>query len=138
MEDCIFCKIIKGDIPCFKIYEDDKVLAFADVNPINTCHTLIIPKAHAAGLLEISGDDLSAIHQASIKIAKAMQASLKPDGIACLQLNGRAVNQVVMHYHLHLIPRKAEDPELSMTAWELVPGDMQEIETTAKQIAAAI
>ena len=138
MEDCIFCKIIKGDIPCFKIYEDDKVLAFADVNPINTGHTLIIPKAHAAGLLEISGDDLSAIHQASIKIAKAMQASLKPDGIACLQLNGRAVNQVVMHYHLHLIPRKAEDPELSMTAWELVPGDMQEIETTAKQIAAAI
>ena len=67
-----------------------------------------------------------------------MQASLKPAGIACLQLNGRAVNQVVMHYHLHLIPRKAEDPELSMTAWELVPGDMQEIEAIAQKIAAAV
>ena len=138
MEDCIFCKIIKGDIPCFKVYEDDKVLAFADINPINTGHTLIIPKTHAANLLEIAGDDLTAIHQASIKIANAMQVSLKPDGIACLQLNGRAVNQVVMHYHLHLIPRKTEDPELSMTAWELVPGDMEEVEAVAQKIAAAI
>ena len=138
MEDCIFCKIIKGDIPCFKVYENDKVLAFADINPINTGHTLIIPKTHAANLLEIAPDDLTAIHHASIKVAKAMQASLMPDGIACLQLNGRAVNQVVMHYHLHLIPRKAEDPELSMTAWELVPGDMQEIEAVAQKIAAAV
>ena len=138
MEDCIFCKIVKGDIPCFKVYENEKVLAFADINPINTGHTLIIPKTHAASLLEISKDDLTAIHEASIIIAQAMQASLTPDGIACLQLNGRAVNQVVMHYHLHLIPRKAGDPELTMTAWELVPGDMAEIEAVAQQIAAAV
>ena len=138
MEDCIFCKIIKGDIPCFKVYEDEKVLAFADINPITTGHTLIIPKVHAENLFEIAADDLSAIHQASIHIARAMRAALKTDGIACLQLNGRAVNQVVMHYHFHLIPRKAEDPELSMTAWELIPGDMQAIETVAKQIAAAL
>jgi histidine triad (HIT) family protein len=138
MEGCIFCKIVKGDIPCFKILEDDKVLSFADVNPINTGHTLIIPKRHAENIWEIDGEDLAAIHRASLKIAKAMKTSLNPDGIAFLQLNGRAVNQIVMHYHLHLIPRKSSDPKLTMTEWELVTGDMTAIGKTAEKIAAAI
>ncbi|MBW1822838.1 MAG: HIT domain-containing protein [Deltaproteobacteria bacterium] len=67
MEDCIFCKIVKGDIPCFKIYEDDRVLAFEDVNPISEGHTLVIPKAHAENIWEISNEDLTAIHLASKK-----------------------------------------------------------------------
>jgi len=138
MEGCIFCKIVKGEIPCFKILEDDRVLSFADVNPINTGHTLIIPKRHAENIWEIDGEDLAAIHRASLKIAKAMKTSLNPDGIAFLQLNGRAVNQIVMHYHLHLIPRKSSDPKLTMTEWELVPGDMTAIGKTAEKIAAAI
>jgi histidine triad (HIT) family protein len=138
MEGCIFCKIVRGEIPCFKILEDDRVLSFADVNPINTGHTLIIPKRHAENIWEIDGEDLAAIHQASLKIARAMKTSLDPDGIAFLQLNGRAVNQVVMHYHLHLIPRKSSDPKLTMTEWELVPGDMTAIGKTAEKIAAAI
>jgi histidine triad (HIT) family protein len=138
MEGCIFCKIVRGEIPCFKILEDDRVLSFADVNPINTGHTLIIPKRHAENIWEIDGEDLAAIHRASLKIAKAMKTSLNPDGIAFLQLNGRAVNQIVMHYHLHLIPRKSSDPKLTMTEWELVPGDMTAIGKTAETIAAAI
>ena len=138
MEGCIFCKIVRGDIPCFKIFEDDRVLSFADVNPINTGHTLIIPKQHAENIWEIDGEDLAAVHRASLKIAKAMKTSLDPEGIAFLQLNGRAVNQVVMHYHLHLIPRKSSDPKLTMTEWELVPGDMTAIGKTAEKIAAAI
>ncbi len=138
MEDCIFCKIVEGEIPCFKIYEDENVLAFADINPINTGHTLIIPKNHADNIWGISEEDLCAIHRASIKVAKAMQASIQPDGIACLQLNGRAVNQLVMHYHLHLIPRKADDPKLTMTEWELVPGNMKLVQETANKIAAAV
>ena len=138
MEGCIFCKIVKGEIPCFKILEDDRVLSFADVNPINTGHTLIIPKRHAENIWEIDGEDLAAIHRASLKIAKAMKTSLNPDGIAFLQLNGRAVNQIVMHYHLHLIPRRSSDPKLTMTEWELVPGDMAAIGKTAEKIAAAI
>jgi histidine triad (HIT) family protein len=138
MEGCIFCKIVRGEIPCFKILEDDRVLSFADVNPINTGHTLIIPKRHAENIWDIDGEDLAAIHRASLKIAKAMKTSLNPDGIAFLQLNGRAVNQIVMHYHLHLIPRKSSDPKLTMTEWELVPGDMTAIGKTAEKIAAAI
>ena len=138
MDDCIFCKIIKGEIPCFTVYEDDRVLAFADINPINNGHTLLIPKAHAENIWEISETDLTAIHNASKKVALAIKTALQPEGMACLQLNGRAVNQVVMHYHLHLIPKSADEPDLTMTAWELKPGDMQAIESTAKKIAVAI
>ena len=136
MEDCIFCKIVKGEIPCFTIYEDDNVLAFADINPINTGHTLIIPKSHAENIWEIEEDDLTAIHRTASRVAGAMKTALQPDGIAFLQLNGRAVNQLVMHYHLHLIPRGADDPALTMTEWELVPGDMKAIEEAARKIAA--
>ena len=137
MDDCIFCKIVKGEIPCFTIFEDDSVLAFADINPISTGHTLIIPKSHAENIWEIEEADLTAIHRTARRVAEAMKTALQPDGIAFLQLNGRAVNQLVMHYHLHLIPRSAEDPALTMTEWELVPGDMKVIEETARKIAAA-
>ncbi len=138
MEDCIFCKIVKGDIPCFKVYEDDRILAFEDVNPISEGHTLIIPKAHAENIWEISGEDLTAIHLASKKVADAIKEVLSPAGVAVLQLNGRGVNQVVMHYHLHLIPRVSGGPELTMTAWELIPGDMDAIKLTGDRIAAAM
>ena len=138
MEDCIFCKIIKGEIPCFKVYEDDRVLAFADINPITDGHTLIIPKSHAENLYEISEEDVTAIHLASKKIANAIKIALDPVGIAVLQLNGRGVNQVVMHYHLHLIPRAQNAPELKMTAWELIPGNMDAVKRTSEKIAAAI
>lgn len=138
MKDCIFCKIVKGEIPCFKIYEDEKVLSFADINPIRNGHSLIIPKNHAENIWEIEEDDLTAVHRVSRRIAGAMKNALQPDGIAFLQLNGRAVNQLVMHYHLHLIPRKAADPALTMTEWELVPGEMQVIEETARKIADAL
>jgi len=134
MEDCIFCKIVKGDIPCHKIYEDQRVLAFADINPAAEGHTLIIPKRHAANLWEIPVDDLTAIHQASKKIAQAMKKALNPLGVACLQLNGKGANQVVMHYHLHLIPRVANSAELPMTCWELKPGDPEAIKQTAQKI----
>ena len=138
MENCIFCKIIKGEIPCFKVYEDDRVLAFADINPIADGHTLIIPKAHAENLYEISEKDVTAIHLASKKIADAIKISLDPVGIAVLQLNGRGVNQVVMHYHLHLIPRSGDEPELPVSTWELAQGDMEAIRETAEKIASAI
>jgi histidine triad (HIT) family protein len=138
MEGCVFCKIVQGQIPCFKVYEDERVLAFADINPITRGHTLIIPKAHAENLWEIAETDLLAVQRASKRIAAAIRASLKCDGIACLQLNGRAVNQVVMHYHFHLIPRWNTDPELKMTAWELSPGNMDEIRQTAATIAGAL
>jgi histidine triad (HIT) family protein len=138
MEDCIFCKIIKGEIPSVKVYENDRVFAFADINPITTGHSLIIPKTHAENIWDISEEDISAIGKAARKIAHGIKEAIHPLGVAVLQLNGKAVNQVVMHYHLHLIPRSSQDPELTMTQWELKPGDMALIQETGAKIAAAI
>ena len=138
MGDCIFCKIVEGEIPCFKVYEDDVVLAFEDINPISEGHTLIIPKRHAQNLWEIPAEDLTAIHLASQKIALAIKEVLNPAGVAVLQLNGRGVNQAVLHYHLHLMPRTKESAELSVSCWDLKPGDMEAIKQTAGKIASAI
>ncbi len=138
MEDCIFCKIVKGEIPSFKVYEDEKVFAFGDINPISPGHTLIIPKRHAQDLWEISGDDLTAVHFASKKIIKAIKDVLQPSGVACVQLNGPGANQVVLHYHLHLVPRIPGDPELSVATWEIKEGDMEAVRETAARIATAI
>jgi histidine triad (HIT) family protein len=135
MEDCIFCKIIKGEIPCFKVYDDDKILAFEDINPVAEGHTLIIPKMHSENLWEISDEYLTAVHLVSKKIIHALKDVFDPTGVACLQLNGRGANQMVMHYHLHLIPRKSGSPVLPMTTWELKEGDMESIRKTAEKIA---
>ena len=138
MEDCIFCKIVKGEIPCFKVYEDDQVLAFMDINPISPGHTLIIPKNHAANLAEISDEDLAAVHRASKKVMAGIDKVLKASGVACVQLNGRGVKQGVMHYHLHLIPKIPGGPDLPVSKWEIIPGDMDEIKATAENISDAL
>ena len=138
MEGCIFCKIVKGELPSFKVYEDDNVLAFGDINPISEGHTLIIPKRHSENLWEIPGEDLTAVHLASKKIIRAIKEALSPVGVAVVQVNGKGVNQLVMHYHIHLMPRSAEGPELPVSCWELKPGDMEAIKRTTEKIASAI
>jgi histidine triad (HIT) family protein len=138
MEGCIFCRIAKGELPCFKVLEDQRVLAFMDINPISEGHTLVIPRAHAENIWEISPEDLAAVQMAAQRLASALREVLRPAGIAFLQLNGRAVNQVVMHYHQHLIPRRENDPPLKMTAWDLVPGDMAAIAQTAARVSSAL
>lgn len=138
MEDCIFCMIAKGELPCFKVFEDDKVLAFTDINPVSQGHTLIIPKNHAQDLWEMIDSDISAVHRASKSVINGIKKALNPTGVVILQLNGRGVNQVVMHYHLHLIPRMSGDPELPMCFWEQKPGNMALVKETAEKIASAI
>jgi histidine triad (HIT) family protein len=138
MSDCIFCKIIKGEIPCFKIFEDDNVLAFADINPISRGHTLIIPKRHIENMWDATEEELVTVMRTAKKLVHAIKDAINPDGVAVLQLNGKAVNQVVMHYHFHLIPRSKEEGKLSMTEWELIPGNMEEIKQTVGKITAAI
>lgn len=138
MSDCIFCKIIKGEIPCFKIFEDDTVLAFADINPLSKGHLLIIPKRHIENMWEATEEELVTVMRTAKRLVHAIKDAINPDGVAVLQLNGKAVNQVVMHYHFHLIPRSKEEGKLSMTEWELIPGNMEQIKQTAAQITAAI
>jgi len=138
MKECIFCKIIGGEIPSIKVYENERVFAFMDINPISTGHTLVIPKVHAGNIWEISSEDLGALHAASKTIAHALRRALDPDGIAFLQLNGEAVGQMVMHYHLHLVPRVKGAPPLPVTQWELELGNIDEIKAAAQRITAVL
>lgn len=135
--DCIFCKIISGEIPSVKIYEDDRALAFMDINPLNDGHLLIIPKAHAATIHQITEADFLAVMSATHKLAAAVQKTLGPDGINILQLNGEAANQVVPHLHVHIVPRWSGDG-LTVSQWNLAPGDMEKIKDVAKQIRSEI
>ena len=100
--DCIFCKIAKGEIPCFKVYEDDIVLAFLDANPDSDGHTLIMPKKHYQDLDDIDLDTLNSINKASKKVKKLLEEKLGCEGMSLLQNNGYV--QEVKHYHLHLKP----------------------------------
>lgn len=100
--DCIFCKIINGDIPSYKIYEDDYVLCFLDINPDSNGHSLIIPKKHFKDLDEIDNDTLSHIMDVARKIKKLLEDKLNIDGLTLIQNNGDV--QEVKHYHLHLKP----------------------------------
>jgi len=135
-DDCIFCKILRGEIPCFKIYEDGGVLAFMDVNPLSPGHALVIPKHHARDILETPGDWTGKAFAAAGLVARAVQKTLSPEGISVVQANGPGAQQSVFHLHVHVIPRSADDG-ITMN-WELIPGDMDEIRKLAEQIAANV
>jgi histidine triad (HIT) family protein len=125
-------------MPCFKIYEDDRTLVFPDINPVTDGHTLVISRAHYENLYEIAAEDLAAVHHTTQKVIHGLKKALDPVGVAVLQLNGRGVNQVIMHYHVHLIPRGTEDPPLAVSDCGAKPGDMDELKQTAERIATAI
>ena len=131
--DCIFCKIIRGEIPCFKVYEDDDVLAFMDVNPVAEGHVLVIPKHHSRDILETPPEWVGKTFAGAGRVARAVQKSLAPDGINIVQANGPGAKQSVFHLHVHVIPR-AMDDGLTMN-WELEPGDMAAIGQLAEKIA---
>ncbi len=134
--ECIFCKIIAGEIPSFRIYEDDGVLAFMDINPANEGHALVIPKEHSADLYTISEGALSATVVAARKVARGLRKTLDPNGMNLVQCNGPAAAQSVLHFHMHVLPRRDGD-ELKLN-WGLVPGDMPAIGVLAERIAANI
>lgn len=104
--DCIFCRIVAGDAPSHRVFEDDEVLVFMDIQPVAAGHTLVIPKRHCDDLFEASEDSMAAVARVSVRIARAIRAALEPDGVFVAQANGAAAGQTVFHYHLHLIPRK--------------------------------
>lgn len=108
MSDCLFCKIIAGDIPSTKIYEDEHVFAFMDIGPLTKGHTLLIPKEHVANVFEMSEDVASHLFSVAPKIANAINETFKPVGMNLLNNNGEAAGQSVFHFHLHFIPRYDE------------------------------
>lgn len=135
-DDCIFCKIIRGEIPSFKIYEDDNTLAFMDINPLAEGHALIIPKFHAENIYEAPEEWMGYTLGTVSRVARAVRDEVAPEGINILQANGPGAKQSVFHIHFHVVPRRADDG-FTMN-WELVPGDMDAIDALAKKLAARI
>jgi len=136
MADCIFCKIVRGEIPCAKVYEDDLVLSFLDINPINPGHTLVLPKEHYASLLDVDPEAMKACAVAAQKISRAVYQGVKADGLNFLQNNFRAAGQLIDHVHFHLIPRYEGDG--FMTSWPGKPYPAGEMENILRQIVAGI
>jgi histidine triad (HIT) family protein len=131
--DCIFCKIIAGEIPAVKVLDEDLVLAFMDINPSSQGHMLVVPKRHTENIFEISEGDLSAITDAVKRCAQAVKEALKAEGVTILQLNGKASDQIVPHLHVHIMPRWENDG-LSVSQWEMKQGNMEEIKDIARKV----
>lgn len=123
--DCLFCKIINGDIPCYKIYENDYVLAFLDINPDSDGHTLIIPKKHFTDLNDIDETTLSEIFKAAKLVKKILEKKLGCEGIVLQQNNGFV--QEIKHYHLHLKPYYKNKISIEMTKHNELISDVKEI-----------
>jgi histidine triad (HIT) family protein len=130
--NCIFCKIVAGEIPCSKIYEDAETLAFMDINPVHDGHCLVIPKAHSANVFEITPEDFAAAARSATKVAKAVNAAVPCDGINLMQANGEGAGQSVGHFHLHIIPRRKDDRLLFN--WSPKPGERGHIAEVADRI----
>ncbi len=136
MTDCVFCKIIAGDIPAFKVYENDDTIAFMDINPLHPGHVLVIPREHSANVYEVSDEAIAAAARTARRVALAVNAVVDPDGLNVLQCNGPAAGQSVFHFHMHVLPRRLDDG--AALNWEVIPGNMEEIGALAGKIRARI
>jgi histidine triad (HIT) family protein len=132
--DCIFCKIVAGELPATIVYEDDRTIAFMDINPATRGHALVIPRVHASDMLSIEPSELAAVAKAAQRLAIRAKERLKADGVNVINSCGAAAWQTVFHFHLHVIPRYEGDP--LRLPWLPAPGDPAEIATAAKDLSA--
>lgn len=132
MEDCIFCKIVKGEIPAAKVYESVNFLAFLDISPCNKGHTLIIPKQHYVSLTEM--EDGKEFGELQLKLAKAVMKATEAEGFNLLLNDGKAAGQEVMHAHLHIQPRFSSDEfEYKWTHTKYEEGELELFQNKIKQ-----
>jgi histidine triad (HIT) family protein len=130
--DCLFCKIVAGEVPATVVQEDERTVAFMDINPATPGHALVVPRAHARDLLEIEREDLDAVLAAAQRLARRAKEVLQPDGINLLNSCGEAAWQTVFHFHVHVIPRYRDDP--LQLPWKPGPGDPEEIKATGARL----
>ena len=127
--DCLFCKLVAGDLPGTIVHADDRTVAFMDINPATRGHLLIVPRAHSRDLLEVPADDLAACAIVAQQLARRASERLGADGVNLLNSCGREAWQTVFHFHVHVIPRYAGDPQ--RLPWNPAPGDRNEIAAAA-------
>ncbi len=127
MNDCIFCKIVAGEIPCYKIYEDQNVLAFLDISCDAVGHTLVVPKKHCDNVITADGKNLSAVINAVSKISKHFVEDCGFEGVNIFNNCGKTAGQTIMHLHFHIIPRKNGDGIEGCTANRKIEMDLADI-----------
>ena len=135
-QDCIFCRIAAGEIPCFMLYEDEFTAAFMDITPASPGHALALPKRHFPDLYQLPADLLAATAATAQKVAVAVSAALEPAGLNLVQANGPGAAQSVLHFHLHILPRGDRDG-LRLN-WGLQPGDVSQIEQIYERVRARL
>lgn len=133
--ECIFCKIIAGELPAIIVDEDELTVAFMDIAPATRGHALVVPRAHTPDLLSIGAQDLQAVGVASQRLARRMKERLNADGVNLVNSCGAAAWQTVFHFHVHVIPRYVGDP--LRLPWVPTQGDMAEIEAAADELTGA-
>ncbi len=130
--DCLFCKIVAGELPATLVHDDERTVAFMDINPATRGHLLVVPREHAADLHEIGAEDLAACSLAAQQLAGRMRERLGADGVNLISCAGAAAWQTVFHFHLHVVPRFEGDP--LRLPWSPTPGDRDEIAAAAREL----
>jgi histidine triad (HIT) family protein len=133
--DCIFCKIVAGELPATIVDSDEWTVSFMDINPATRGHALVVPRRHARDLLSVDPEDLRAVAVAAQRLAARMSERLEPAGVNLLNSCGAAAWQTVFHFHVHVIPRYSGDP--LRLPWTPAPGDPQEIAAAAQELGGA-
>lgn len=136
MSDCVFCKIVAGQIPSTRVYEDEHSLAFMDIGQVNPGHVLVAVKRHADNLYALDDAQAAAVARAGVRVARAIRDAFKPEGLSVYQANGKAAGQTVFHYHIHLLPRHAGDG-MELT-WPVKNPPREKLEDYAAKIRAAL
>ncbi|MEA2290178.1 MAG: histidine triad family protein [Solirubrobacteraceae bacterium] len=133
--DCIFCKIVAGELPGTIIGEDERTVSFMDISPATRGHALVVPRRHATDLGTVSDEDLAAVARAAGRLARRAREALGADGVNLMNSWGPAAWQTVFHFHMHVIPRYADDP--LRLPWKPAPGDQSAIAAAAEALRGA-
>ena len=134
MPDCLFCRIVAGELPAVRVHEDERTVAFMDIAPATRGHLLVVPRDHARDIHEIGADDLAACIRASQLLAGRLRDRLGASGINLLNSSGEAAWQTVGHFHMHVIPRYRDDP--LRLPWAPREGDREDIAAAAAELTA--
>ncbi len=136
MTDCVFCKIADGQIPASTVYEDEDCVAFMDIGQVNPGHVLVAAKRHAQDLYALDDAQAAAVARGVARVARAIRAAFAPEGLSVYQANGAAAGQTVFHYHVHLVPRFANDA--MRFTWPVQNPPREVLEEHAARIRAAL
>jgi histidine triad (HIT) family protein len=132
MSDCVFCRIVAGQIPSTRVYEDEHVVAFMDIGHVNPGHVLVAVKRHAENLYALEEAQAAAIARASVRVARAIREAFAPAGLSVYQANGKPAGQTVFHYHVHLVPR--HDGDGMQLTWPVKNPPREKLEEYAARI----